>query len=415
MATKKSKEQKNLSSLDQQIVDSIANDPNVLSAKDAEDRLKALFAPVIKQILEAELDEHLGYEKSQRSDSQNARNGYKTKTVRTFAGDVEIETPQDRLSTFDPKVVRKNSRDITDIEDKIIAFYTNGMTTREISKIIYDMYGFDVSDGFVSDVTDRVWPLIEDWQARPLSSVYPVIYIDCVYFSVRDSGRVSKKAVYVVLGIDTEGHKDVLSLHIAETESAKFWLGVFTDLQNRGVKDIFFICADGLSGIKEAIEAAFPKAEYQRCIVHMVRNTLKHVANKDMKAFAKDLKTIYQASNLTNAEAALDKVNSIWSEKYPHAMERWYKNWDAITPIFKFKAPVRKVIYTTNAIESLNSTYKSKNSKRSVFPSDKALLKTIWLITREATKKWTMPVRNWPEVYSELYAHFKDRLPSEVS
>lgn len=415
MATEKNKVKKTLSALDQQIVDSIAGDPNVLSAKDAEDRLKALFGPVIKQMLEAELDQHLGYEKSQRSNSKNARNGHKTKTVHTFAGDVEIETPQDRLSTFEPQIVPKHSRDITDVEDKIIALYTNGMTTREISKIVYDLYGFDVSDGFVSDVTDRVWPLIEDWQARPLHNVYPVIYIDCVYFSVRDSGRVSKKAVYVVLGIDTEGHKDVLSLHISESESAKFWLGVFTDLQNRGVHDIFFVCADGLSGIKEAIEAAFPKAEYQRCIVHMVRNTLKHVANKDMKAFAADLKTIYQASNLTNAEAALDRVNSIWSEQYPHAMERWYKNWAAITPIFNFKASVRKVIYTTNAIESLNSTYKTKNSKRSVFPSDKALLKTIWLITNEVTKKWTMPLRNWPAVYSDLYTHFKDRMPSEVS
>lgn len=415
MATGKSKETKKLSTLDQQIVDTIASDPSVITATDVADRLKELFGPVIKQLLEAELDEHLGYERSQRSDSKNARNGYKSKSLRTSAGDIQIETPQDRLSTFDPKIVPKHKRDITDIEDKIITLYTNGMTTREISKILYDLYGFEVSDGFVSDVTDRVWPLIEEWQARPLASVYPVVYIDCVYFSVRDSGHVSKKAVYVVLGIDTDGRKDVLSLHISETESAKFWLGVFNDLQNRGVKDIFFVCADGLSGIKDAIEAAFPKAEYQRCIVHMVRNTLKHVSYKDMKAFAADLKTIYNASSLSNAEAALDRANSTWSEKYPHAMERWYKNWGAITPIFNFKPSIRKVIYTTNAIESLNSTYKSKNSKRSVFPSDKALLKTMWLITRDVTKKWTMPIKNWSAVYSELYTHFKDRLPSEVS
>ena len=254
-------------------------------------------------------------------------------------------------------------------------------------------------------------PQIEEWQHRPLEEVYPVIFIDAIHYSVRDNGVIRKLAAYVILGINCTGHKEVLTIQVGENESAKYWLSVLNELKNRGVKDIMIVCADGLSGIKEAIATAFPNTEYQRCLVHQVRNTLKYVPDKDRKAFAKDLKTIYNASTEEEGRKALDKVTEKWEEKYPRAMKRWYDNWDAICPIFKFSSEVRTVIYTTNAIESLNATYRKLNRQRSVFPSDRALLKALYLSTFEATKKWTMPLRNWGRVYGELQIMYEGRLP----
>ena len=259
--------------------------------------------------------------------------------------------------------------------------------------------------------TDKILSQIEDWQNRPLDEVYPILYIDAIHYSVRDNGVIRKLAAYVILGINTEGKKEVLSITVGDNESSKYWLSVLNELKNRGVKDILIICADGLSGIKEAIAAAFPKTEYQRCIVHQVRNTLKYVPDKDRKAFASDLKTIYHASDEEKARMALDRVTEKWTAKYPNSMRRWYDNWDAITPIFKFSPDVRKVIYTTNAIESLNSTYRKLNRQRSVFPSDTAILKALYLATFEATKKWTMSIRNWGQVYGELSIMYEGRLP----
>ena len=269
------------------------------------------------------------------------------------------------------------------------------MTTRQISETIEDIYGFETSEGFISDVTDKILPQIEDWQNRPLDAIYPILYIDAIHYSVRENGIIRKLAAYVILGINTDGRKEVLTITIGDNESSKYWLSVLNELKNRGVKDILVICADGLSGIKEAIAAAYPKTEYQRCIVHQVRNTLKYVPDKDRKSFATDLKTIYHAVNEEQARQALDRVDAKWSPKYPNSMKRWYDNWDAISPIFKFSALVRKVIYTTNAIESLNSTYRKLNRQRSVFPNDTALLKALYLATFEATKKWTTCIRNW--------------------
>lgn len=277
-----------------------------------------------------------------------------------------------------------------------------------------DIYGFEASEGFISDVTDKILPQIEDWQNRPLSEVYPVLYIDAIHYSVRDNGIIRKLAAYVILGINMDGKKEVLTIQIGDNESSKYWLSVLNDLKNRGVKDILIICADGLTGMKEAIAAAYPQTEYQRSIVHQVRNTLKYVAEKDRKPFAADLKTIYHASN---EEKALEKVTAKWSEQYPNSMKRWHENWDVITPIFKFSMEVRKVIYTTNAIESLNATYRKLNRQRSVFPSesqihlDTALLKALYLATFEATKKWSMPIRNWGQVYGELSIMYEGRLP----
>ena len=393
------------------IIRQLLEEYEIVSAKDIHEALKDLLGGTIKEMMEAEMDNHLGYGKSERSDSDDYRNGYKTKRVNSSCGSMEIQVPQDRKSTFNPQIVKKHQKDISDIDQKIISMYAKGMTTRQISETIEDIYGFETSEGFISDVTDKILPLIEDWQNRPLDAVYPILYIDAIHYSVRDNGIIRKLAAYVILGINTEGKKEVLSINIGENESAKYWLSVLNELKNRGVKDILIICADGLSGIKEAITTAFPKTEYQRCIVHQVRNTLKYVPDKDKKAFAADLKTIYHASNEEQARVALDRVNDKWSPKYPNAMKRWYDNWDVISPIFKFSAGVRKVIYTTNAIESLNSTYRKLNRQRSVFPSDTALLKALYLATFEATKKWTVTIRNWAQVFGELSIMYDGRLP----
>lgn len=285
------------------------------------------------------------------------------------------------------------------------------MTTRQISEALEDIYGFEASEGFISDVTDKILPQIEDWQKRPLAEVYPVLYINAIHYSVRDNGVIRKLAAYVILGINMDGQKEVLTIQVGENESSKYWLPVLNELKNRGVKDILIICADGLSGIKEAIAAAYPKTEYQRCIVHQVRNTLKYVADKDRKPFANDLKAIYQAPSEEQALEALERVTGKWSVKYPNSMKSWKQSWDAISPIFKFSTEVRKVIYTTNAIGSLNSTYRKLNRQRSVFPGDTALLKALYLATFEATKKWTMPIRNWGQVYGGLSILYEGRLP----
>ena len=324
------------------IIHQLLDEYDIQSAEDIQEALKDLLGGTIKEMMEAEMDDHLGYEKSRRSDSDDYRNGYKTKRVNSSYGTMEIEVPQDRRSSFEPKVVQKRQKDI-------------------------------------SDVTDKLLPQIEDWQNRPLDEIYTIVYIDAIHYSVRDNGVIRKLAAYVILGINTEGKKEVLSINVGDNESAKYWLSVLNELKNRGVRDILILCADGLTGIKEAIAAAFPKTEYQRCIVHQVRNTLKYVPDKDRKAFATDLKTIYHASDESKAREALERVNEKWSPKYPNSMKRWYDNWDAVSPIFKFSAAVRKVIYTTNSIESLNATYRKLNRQRSVFPSDTALLKALYL------------------------------------
>ena len=384
---------------------------DIETAEDIQDALKDLLGGTIKEMMEAEMDEHLGYKKSERSDSDNYRNGYKSKQVNSSYGAMTIDVPQDRNSTFDPQVVRKRQKDISETDQKIISMYAKGMTTRQISDTLMDIYGFEASEGFISDVTDKIMPKIEDWQNRPLDEVYPVLYIDAIHYSVRDNGIIRKLAAYVILGITTEGRKEVLTIQIGENESSKYWLSVLNSLKNRGVKDILIICADGLSGIKEAISTAFPKTEYQRCIVHQVRNTLKYVPDKDRKKFAADLRNIYQAADEKQALEELDRVTEKWSSKYPNSMKRWSDNWDAISPIFKFSMETRKIIYTTNAIESLNSAYRRLNRQRSVFPSDKALLKALYLATFEATKKWTLPIRNWGAVYGEMSIMYEGRLP----
>ena len=267
------------------------------------------------------MDDHLGYSKSERSDSDDYRNGYKSKRVNSSYGSMEIEVPQDRRSTFEPQVVKKRQKDISDIDQKIISMYAKGMTTRQISDTLEDIYGFEASESFISDVTDKILPQIEDWQNRPLSEVYPVLFIDAIHYSVRDNGVIRKLAAYVILGINLEGRKEVLTIEVGENERSKYWLSALNGLKNRGVKDILILCADGLTGIKEAITAAYPQTEYQRCIVHQVRNTLKYVADKDRKQFATDLKNIYHSATEEKAQEALERVTEKWTEKYPNSMK----------------------------------------------------------------------------------------------
>ena len=392
------------------IIQQLFQEYNIESATDIQDALKDLLGGTIKQMMETEMDEHLGYSKSERSDSENARNGYKTKRVNSSYGSFQIDVPQDRQSSFQPQVVKKRQKDISAIDEKIISMYAKGMTTRQISETLEDIYGFEASEGFISDVTDKILPQIEEWQSRPLSSIYPIIFIDAIHFSVRHDNIITKLAAYVVMGINEDGRKEVLTIEVGENESSKYWLGVLNSLKNRGVRDILILCSDGLTGLKEAISAAFPKTEHQRCIVHMVRNTLKYVANKDMKNFAKDLRTIYTAPDEKTAVKRLEEVDKKWTPHYPAALKRWSDNWDVITPIFKFSTDVRTAFYTTNAIESLNSSYRRLNSQRSVFPSQQALLKALYLATFEATKKWSMPIRNWGKVRGELTIMYPDRL-----
>ena len=392
------------------IIAGLLQEYDIRTAKDIEDALKDLLGGTIQEMLEAEMDEHLGYSSYERSDNTDYRNGKKAKKIRGNFGETEIEVPQDRDGSFEPKVVQKRQKDISGIEQKIISLYAKGMTTRQISETIEDIYGFEVSDGMVSDITDRLLPQIEEWQNRPLDEVYPVVFIDAVHFSVRDNGQIKKLAAYVILAVSLTGHKEVLSIHIGENESAKYWLGMLNELKNRGVKDILVICADGLSGMKEAAAAAYPQTELQRCIVHQVRNTLKYVGEKNKKEFANDLKTIYQAPSEKAALEQLERVTEKWEKDYPNAMKSWHTNWNVISPIFKFSAQVRKVIYTTNAIESLNSGYRRLNKQRSVFPSDTALLKALYPATTEISQKWTMPLRDWGKVLGELEIMYPDRL-----
>jgi len=400
-----------LSEEKKQIIANLMETYAIKTTGDIQEALKDLLGGTIQEMLEAELDEHMGYARSEReSEKSNYRNGHKPKTLKSTVGEIEIEMPQDRNSEFEPRVVPKHKRDISEIEEKIINMYARGQSTREISEQIEDIYGFETSAEMVSKVTDKIIPQIEAWQNRSLSDVYPIVYIDAIIFHVRREKTVQKTAAYIVVGINSEGMKEVLSIEIGETESAKFWLSVLNSLKNRGVRDILTICADGLAGINEAIQVAFPQTEYQRCIVHMVRNTLKHTAHKHKKAFANDLKQIYHASDEETAYQTMLEIKEKWDKTYPNAMKRWVDDWSYVCPIFKYSKAVRKVLYTTNVIESLNGQYRKLNNSRSVFPSDDALKKALYLSTLQITKKWTVKIHDWGMIFGELSIHFEGRL-----
>ena len=385
---------------------------DVKTAFDVEEKLRKSFVKVIKSMLEAEMDQHLGNDKYKHEENkqENYRNGYSKKKVKSNLGEIELEVPRDRKSEFEPVVVPKHSTDISRLETQIIELYGMGNTTRQISDFVENLYGFGVSAEMVSNITDKIIPDMEEWKSRRLDEVYPFVFIDAIHFNVKTNGVVGKSAAYVVLGVNRTGIKEVLGIYIGESESSKFWLSVLNDIKNRGVKDILILSSDGLTGIQESIKVAYPKAEHQTCMVHFVRNTLKYVNYKDRAQFAQDLKTIYKASSEEIGKKIMYDVQNRWKERYPMAMNRWEENWSVICPFYKFSQRIRKMIYTTNSIESLNSGYRRLNKARNVYPSIQSLNKVLYLATRRITKNWTSKVPEWGECLKELEIMYDGRI-----
>ena len=383
----------------------------IKSAQDLSSALKDMFKGALQEMMNAEFDTSMGYSKYDKTkEKNNYRNGTTTKTLKSEFGEFEFETPRDRNGEFEPKIVPKNVRDVSGIEDKIISLYGRGLTTREINDQIQDLYGIEVSATMVSNITDRIIPEIKEWQSRPLDDVYPIVFIDAVHFSVREDSRVVKKAAYIVLGITRDGHKEILGIWIGENESSKFWLGVLNELKQRGVKDILIMCSDNLTGIKEAIDTAFPNTMQQRCIVHMIRNSVKFVSYKDLKEFCSDLKKIYTSATEKQGYEELQKIKKKWENKYYSALKIWENNWDSISSFFQFSDRIRKIMYTTNTIESLNRQFRKYTKTKSVYPTDMALMKCLYLAIKNITKKWTQLYRNWGPILSELSIMFDSRV-----
>ena len=385
----------------------------VKTQKDVMDIVGRLTKSLLESSLNGELDSHLGYEKNNKSQKRrrkNTRNGYSSKTLKTERGDIEIQSPRDRESSFEPLIIPKGKTRLEGFEDTILALYSRGMTTRDIQEAIKDLYhGAEISHSVISNVTEAVMDEVEVWQNRPLNSTYPILFLDCLVVKVRQDNRVIKKSIYLALAITEEGYKELLGLWISENEGSKFWLSVLTELQNRGVKDVFIFCVDGLSGFPEAIEAAFPKAQTQLCIVHMVRNSLRYVTTKDMKAVAQDLKAIYSSTTLEAAERALSEFSKKWSVKYPRIEASWRKNWENLITIFNYPMEIRKIFYTTNAIESLNSVIRKAIRNRKIFPNDQSALKLVYLAVKKASEKWTMPLRIWKPAMNRFAIEYEGR------
>ncbi|RJG51426.1 IS256 family transposase [Motilimonas pumila] len=378
--------------------------------KDLNEFSQMLTKVTVEAALNAELDEHLGYRKNGKSTSRNSRNGYSNKTIVTEDGAIDIETPRDRLSTFEPQLVKKQQTRFTSMDDKILSLYAKGMTTREIVETFKEMYDADVSPSLISRVTDAVIANVVEWQSRPLDAVYPIVYLDCIVVKIRQDKQVINKAVYLALGVNLEGHKELLGMWLSETEGAKFWLNVLTELQNRGVQDILIACVDGLKGFPDAINTVFPETKIQLCIVHMVRNAVKYVPWKDYKAVTADLKLIYQSATEEEALMALESFSARWDDKYPQISRSWRNHWNNLNTLFAYPADIRKAIYTTNAIESLNSVIRKAIKKRKLFPTDDSARKVIYLAIMDASKKWTMPIRNWKAALNRFMIEFEDRL-----
>ena len=394
-----------------EILKLIQDNYDIKTAQDLSSALKDMFKGALQEMMNAEFDSSMGYSKyDKKSEKTNYRNGSTKKTLKSEFGEFEFETPRDRNGEFEPQIVPKNTKDVSGIEDKIISLYARGLTTREINEQIQDLYGIEVSATMVSNITDQIIPEIKEWQERPLDEVYPIVFIDAVHFSVREENRVVKKAAYIVLGIDKEGYKNILGIWIGENESSKFWLGVLNDLKQRGVQDILIMCSDNLTGIKKAIETAYPNTVQQRCIVHMIRNSVKFVSYKDLKAFCNDLRKIYTSTNETKGYEELQKAKEKWKVKYLSAFKTWEENWDAICPFFQFSDGIRKIMYTTNTIESLNRQFRKYTKTKSVFPTDMSLMKCLYLSTKNISKKWTQPYRNWGPILSELSIMFDGRI-----
>lgn len=384
---------------------------DIKSAQDIEIALRDMMKETLQTMLENELTEQLGYDRYEYSDEakNNYRNGYSKKTVHSSNGDIELNIPRDRNGDFAPVIVEKGSKDISNIEEKIIRMYARGISNREIYNQMQELYGVKISPDMVIAITDKIIPKIKEWQKRPLDEVYPVVFVDATYFYVRDEGVVGKKAVYVILGINSDGYKDILGFYVGESESAKYWLNILNELKSRGLKDILILCADGLKGLPEAISASYPNTEFQRCIVHMIRNTMAYVSYKDRKELAADLKTIYKANTVDEGYANLLELREKWIKRNVN-LDNWINNWDNVATFFKYGKELRKIIYTTNSIESLNNSYKRINKGRPTFPSVQSLEKSVYLATEIITEKWTQPYHNWGVIINELRIFFEGRI-----
>ena len=373
---------------------------------------RGMAGSLLDELLDGERDEHLGYSKHDYANKKtdNSRNGYSSKNVKSTYGELDLNIPRDRKGEFEPQLVKKYQTDITGIEDKIISMYAKGMTVRDIQSHIEEIYGGEISPQTISNITDRVLPYVEEWRNRQLQEVYAITYIDGIRYKVRSNGTVKDKTVYGMIGIDLEGNKDVLGLWIAETESAKYWLTVFTEIRNRGVKDILIITSDDLPGIREAITSVYPEIVYQGCVVHVIRNSMKYVSWKDMKAFSRDMKFIYKSSTEESALQALEELKKKWGTTYTLAVNVWERNWERIRAMYRFTEEVRTLIYTTNPMESFNRQLRKVTKNRSLFPDDTSALKLLYLATQEVLKKWTIRTRDWSKILAQLSIHFEDRL-----
>lgn len=383
---------------------------SIKTEKDLNAFSQMLTKVTVETALNAELDDHLGYDKHQESSSENSRNGISSKRLITEDGEIEVDIPRDRDSSFEPQLVKKHQRRFTSMDDKIHCLYAKGMTTREIVATFKEMYDADVSASLISKVTDAVIEQVIEWQSRPLDPVYPIVYLDCIVVKIRQDKQVINKSIYLALGINLEGQKELLGMWLSENEGAKFWLGVLTELQNRGVKDILIACVDGLKGFPDAIQSVYSQTQIQLCIVHMVRNSIKYVAWKDYKSITADLKRIYQSITEEEALLALDEFSTKWDSKYPQISKSWRAHWENLNTLFNYPEDIRKAIYTTNAIESLNSVIRKVIKKRKLFPTDDSAKKVIYLAIQEASKKWTMPIRNWKVALNRFMIEFEDRL-----
>jgi len=400
-----------MSVIPKDVLRKVITEGNLQTAGDVQSFFKDLFKDVLQEMLEAELETELGYSKGDRKSkiTDNRRNGYTEKTVKTRFGEMELDVPRDRDGDFEPIVVPKNKRDISGIEEKVIALYARGMSTRDIHDQIEDIYGISISAEMVSKITDKVIPHIKEWQNRTLDQAYPFIFMDAIHYKVREDGRIKSKAAYVVLAINLEGFKEVIGIWIGESESSKFWLGILNELKNRGLRDVLVFSVDGLTGLKEAIQATYPRAEIQRCIIHQLRNSFKYVNYKDLKEFSKDFKLVYSAISEESGFEKLQDLDEKWGKKYPFALKSWFENWDVLSPFFKYPSEIRKIMYTTNIIEGLHRQFRKVTKTKSVFPSDQSLEKMLYLASQNIMKKWTQRYRNWDIVLNQLMIFFEDR------
>lgn len=399
----------------QELFKKLIKEYDLKTAADLQNMMKEMFAPMLQSMLEGELDDRLGYDKYEHTEepNPNSRNGYSKKTVTTSCGDVEINIPRDRNGDYEPQVVKKYQRDVSDIEGKVISMYAKGMTTRDISGHLNDIYGIEASAEMISKITDRILPEARAWQTRSLDSTYIVMFMDAIHYHVKEDNIVVKKAVYIAIGIRTDGTKDVLGMYIGGNESAKYWLGVLNDLKNRGMQDVLITCVDGLTGFVDAITTVFPQTDVQRCIIHQIRSSTKFVTTKDIKPFMRDLKTIYKAANQEEAYENLLGFENAWGKRYPACVKSWKDNWNELTSFFAYPVELRKLIYTTNAIEGFNRQLRKVTKNRTVFPTDDALFKLLYLAMLDITAKWVGKPYNWALIMSQLLIMYPERLKFE--